>query len=146
MAQLIISIMSKSFSKNPIFSEIGVRVWWVANLINCNVGFVCISLPTEKSSNLGQKCCQASSYFFPPFQSIGHGISKLNLLSSMCAFKIKKSKLRTFLFPGAIWEFADIVKQNGIDQDKGGINKHIWFKHRFCSVLGWITRNWKGRT
>lgn len=69
MTQLIISIMRKSFSENPVFSEIGVRVGWVANLINCNVGFACISLPTEKSkhSNLGQRCCQASSTFFFPF-------------------------------------------------------------------------------
>lgn len=48
MTQLIISIMSKSISENPVYSEIWVRVGWVANLINCNVGFACISLPTVK--------------------------------------------------------------------------------------------------
>lgn len=40
--------MSKSISENPAFLEIWVRVWWVANQINCNVGFVCISLHTVK--------------------------------------------------------------------------------------------------
>lgn len=38
--------MGKSISENPAFLEIWVRVWWVANQINCNVGFVCISLHT----------------------------------------------------------------------------------------------------
>lgn len=42
------SIMSKSISENPVFSEIWVRVGRVANLINCNVGFACISLPIVK--------------------------------------------------------------------------------------------------
>lgn len=40
--------MSKSISENPVFSEIWVRVGWLANLINCNVGFACISLPIVK--------------------------------------------------------------------------------------------------
>lgn len=38
--------MGKSISENPAFLEIWVRVWWVANQIICNVGFVCISLHT----------------------------------------------------------------------------------------------------
>lgn len=84
MTQLIISIRSKSFSENPVFSEIGVRMGCVANLINCNVGFVCISLPAVKvkHSNLGQRCGQASCYFFLS-GSAARGVSTRDLPSAL---------------------------------------------------------------
>lgn len=106
--------MSKSFSENPVFSEIGVRVGWVANLINCNVGFACISLPTEKSkhSNLGQRCCQASCYFFPFAFNSSWNVYIGSALKHVC-IKFKEYELTTYLYSGVIWDLADIVKSAG---------------------------------
>lgn len=125
--------MSKNHSlKISAFAEIGVRVGWVANLINCDVGFACISLPAvkkSKRSNLGQRCCQAkqAASFCCTFHPIARWsfYCTRNVHVQHVCVKIKESE--NILYPGVIWDLADIVKpgeEEGIDHDKDCINTH----------------------
>lgn len=78
--------MSKSFCANPVFSEIEVRVGCVANPINCNAGFVCISLHRVKSNhrNVGQRTWQTSCYILDFILQL-IAFFKLNQIYRTCA-------------------------------------------------------------
>lgn len=142
MAQLIISIMSKSISENPVFSEIWVRVGRVANLINCNVGFACISLPIVKvkAQQFRSKMLWSKLLLPPPptpylflfknSQNFHRGPPWCT-----CTFESEKLSGEHFWYPAVIWDLVDIVKPAG-DRSRYRLrfNKHKRFKRCTHSV------------
>lgn len=105
--------MSKSISENPVFSEIWVRVGWVANLINCNVGFACISLPTVKvkAERFRSKTPSSKLLLFSLVLFYGSQNFKMELAAKHVCIQINETKLRTFfLYPTVIWDLADTAK------------------------------------
>lgn len=119
--------MSKSISENPVFSEIWVRVGWEANLINCNVGFACISLPTGKVKAEQFRSKTPSSKLLLPSLFLFYSSWNFSLESTVkhVCIEIKETKLRTFLYPSVIWDLADTVKPAGDrSQYRLYFNKH----------------------
>lgn len=117
--------MGKSISENPAFLEIWVRVWWVANQINCNVGFVCISLHTAnvKAEQFRSKAVWSMLLLHLYFSFLELKRLRASAIMSLHMYRCKSKNLSQNCFVSCCHAgITRLQKQQGADHDSGKVS------------------------